>query len=251
MSLYRVVARDLLREDEVRPFEQNDDDSGGLGVGGEPTAPVPVELESLDINTVGPYLLMLAAQEKAQEILTAANLAAEEIRRQAAEEGAAQGRQEAKRDLLPSATAFANAGQALIVFEEQLVSAYTPELVRLALEISEKLVGKTLVEDPQIVASVLERAKREVTNAREIRIWLNPLDHEMLCETCPQIVKCGDQPGRQIEVMTSPDVHRGGCLLETEIGVIDATMPTQMEEIHRQLLDEERKPKVDSPIGAT
>jgi flagellar biosynthesis/type III secretory pathway protein FliH len=42
-----------------------------------------------------------------------------------------------------------------------------------------------------------------------------------------------------VEVVTDEDLNRGGCRLETEIGVIDATVPTQIAEVRRQLLDQE------------
>jgi flagellar biosynthesis/type III secretory pathway protein FliH len=42
-----------------------------------------------------------------------------------------------------------------------------------------------------------------------------------------------------IEVLPSEEIARGGCRLETESGVIDATVPTQIDEIRRQLLDTE------------
>jgi flagellar biosynthesis/type III secretory pathway protein FliH len=242
MSLYRLVARDRLNEAEVRPFRQSDLVTDGLAVRvdqGERETYRTVELESLDLLKLGPYLLLLAAEEKAGGILAEAKIEAEKIRSEAAEQGAAQGREASKQDLLPCVTAFANAGQALIVFEEKMVSAYTPQLVRLALAIAEKMVGRALDEDPKIIASVLERAGREVVNAKQIRIWLHPADHQALAEICPQLVACGGEQGRKIEVIASAEVGRGGCRLETEIGVVDATMPTQLEEIHRQLLDEE------------
>ncbi len=241
--MYRLVARDGLKEDEIRPF-QHDLVAGRVAEtenGTEPGACRSVEFHSLDLLELGPFLLLVAAQEKAQEIVAEAKLQAERIRDQASAHGTVEGREKAKQDLLPSVTAFANAGQMLIVFEEQMVSRYTPQLTRLALEIAEKIVGKAVDEDPQIVASVLERAKREVAEAREIRIFLHPADHNLLVEIHPDLVKWGDEHGRTIEVVASTEVGRGGCRLETEIGVVDATVPTQFAEVHRQLLDEDRE----------
>ena len=253
MSLYRLVARDALKQDDVQPF-QHSDLLAGWGADGEGEtesgACRTVEFESLDFTTLGPYLLLLAAREKAEEILAEAKLQADRILNQATEQGAVQGREDAKQDILPSVTAFANAGQALIVFEEQMVLRYTPQLVRLALEIAERMVGKVIDEDPQVIASVLERAKKEVTNAKQIRIWLHPTDHKVLAEIRPDLIQCGEEQGRKIEVVASVEISRGGCRLETEIGVVDATVPIQFEEIHRQLLDEERAIKLSTAPDA-
>ncbi len=142
----------------------------------------PVEFDSLDLVQLGPYLLMLAAQDRADALLTEAASAAEQSRQEARCQGAEQGRAEAKEDVLPALVAFADAGQSLIVFEEQLISSCTPQIVSLALEIAEKVVGKALGEDPSIIASVLERAKQQVIEAKQIRVRLHPEDYRFLAE---------------------------------------------------------------------
>ena len=239
MSLYRLMARDRLKEGEVRPYDQPD-------VGGRPNMADPdprplreVRYESLDLIDLGHYLLLLAAQEKAQAIIAQAEDEAQKLCAQAKETGNQQGREDAKREILPSLVAFGHAGQMLIVFEEQMVAHYMPQIVRFALEIAEKIIGHAITEDPQIVASVLDRAKREVAEAKQMRIWLHPADRRVLAETCPDLIKIGAEAGRTIEVIASEDVTRGGCRLETEMGLIDATLPTQIDEIRRQLLDED------------
>jgi flagellar assembly protein FliH len=116
----------------------------------------------------------------------------------------------------------------------------------LALEIAEKMTAKAIAEDPEIVASVLERAKREIVDAKQIRIWLHPTDFNVLSELRPDLIRAGDDAGRTIEVAMSESVARGGCRLETESGLVDATIPTQIAEIRRQLLDEDDSSKPEN-----
>jgi flagellar assembly protein FliH len=245
--LYRLVSRDCLRAEEVRPYPQNDmnDDlvleRGPCAAGDDCRE---VEFDSFDMFKFGPYFLLLAAQEKAREIIAHAAAEAEQMRHEAARQGAALGRDEARQQLSPSLVAFANAGQALIVFEERLISRHTAQLVRLALDITEKIIQKAVQEDPEIVVSTLERAKREVTDAKQIRIWLHPRDFEVLRELRPDLLKIGEEAGRTIEVVAAEEVSPGGCRLETEIGIVDATIPVQIHEVRRQLLDEE-SPKLN------
>ncbi|GEM_PF-2501536 len=234
----RRVGREGVRADDIRPYPQSD-----LGAVAVVTRAVEdyrlCELESLDAVKLAPLLLLIAAEEKARSIIQEAEARAAQLRQELVEENTAQGREEAKSELLPALVAFADAGQALIVFEDQLVSRYTPHIVELALEIAEKLVGKAVDEDPEIVASVLERAKQEIVDAKQIRIRLHPADFKILAELRPDLVKLGSELGRTIDVAPAENVARGGCRLETESGLIDATMPTQIEEMRRQLLDED------------
>lgn len=244
----RRVGRDGLRADDIRAYH-----SEFFGASTQPIPETaanaecrPFEFESLDVVKLAPLLLLIAAQEKAREIVAEAEAGAARIRRETVRENIAEGREDAKRELLPSLVAFADAGQSLIIFEEQLVARYTPHIVELALEIAEKVIAKAVTEDPEIIASVLQRAKHEIVDARQIRIWLNPADFKILSELRPDLIKTGEEAGRTIEVAASDAVARGGCRLETESGLVDATVPTQIEEIRRQLLDEERSPSMDS-----
>jgi flagellar biosynthesis/type III secretory pathway protein FliH len=232
------VSRDFIHPDEVSLYSQRDLE--GDPVEAKPGAPGEVaywnfEFDSLDIVEIAPLLLLIAAQEKARQIIADAERHATELREQTLHENAQQGREDAKKELLPALVAFADAGQSLIVFEEQLVTRHTPHLVELSLAIAEKVVGKAVEEDPQITASVLDRAKQEVIDAKQIRIWLNPADHQILAELRPDLVKLGGENGRTIELVSSEEISRGGCRLETESGLVDATIPTQMDEIRRQL----------------
>jgi flagellar assembly protein FliH len=237
--LSRRLSRDRLHAGDVRPYSSSMRIPGGERSATREGASSHPELESLDLMQLGPYLLLLQAHESAERLILGAQAEADMIREQARLDGAARAREEAKQEALPAAVAFANAGQALIVFEEQMVARYTPEMVQLALEIAEKIVHKTVAAEPEIVAAVLRRAREETIEARHVRIRLNPKDYELLAEIRPDLLTLGHDAGRVIEIVADEEQTRGGCRMETEMGAIDATLPTQIAEIRRQLLDHE------------
>jgi flagellar assembly protein FliH len=249
--LSRLLVRDGLKEGDIRLY--NHDNLNGSSTARPADRSNDnawqVAFESVDFVEFAPYLLLLAAQEKAQALLADAGSAAEQSRQEAWRHGCEQGHAAAKEDILPALVAFADAGQSLIIFEEQLVSRCAPQIVRLALEIAEKMVGKALAEDPAIIVSVLERAKQQVLEAKQIRIRLHPDDFKFISEIRPEVIKMGQAEGRLIEVLPTEEISRGGCRLETEIGVVDATMPTQIEEIRRQLLDDGSQNSLAQSLG--
>jgi type III secretion protein L len=236
--LYKLLLKNSLDPREIHPYRELDLSLPAEAESVEAAAAESIETEAADLGVLGPLLCLIAAQEKAEEILVEARRGAEALRTEACDEGRGRGREEARKEILPALIGFAQAGQSLIVFEEQMVARYAPQMVRLALEIAEKIVGKTVAEDPAIVASVLERARKEVPHARLVRVRLHPADYELLAELRPDLIRAGEDAGRKIEVLSADDVGRGGCRIETEIGVVDAALPTQFQEIERQLLDE-------------
>ena len=236
----RLVGGGGLKPEEVRAYAEcglDGDlrtDASAISIGCR-----QVEYDSIDIVEFAPFVVLSAAQEQAAALIAQAEAAAADIRDQARRQGAAEGREEMKRELAPSLIAFANAGQSLIVLEEQLIARYAPDLVRLALAIAEKVIGHAVQADQRIAESVLERAKNEVAHARQIRIWLHPDDLKILAETRAELVRAEGASGRTIEIVGALEVGRGGCRVETESGIVDATLPTQLDEIRRQLLDDE------------
>ena len=238
----RLVAGAGLNADEVRLYTEfgvEDDARGKIASHDTGSACQAVEFDSIDFVEFAPLVVLSAAQEQAAALTAQAQSAAEAIREQARRQGAAEGREAMSRELASSLIAFANAGQSLIILEEQLIARYAPHMVRLALEIAEKVIGHAVEVDEQIAESVLERAKYEAAHARQIRIWLHPDDLKFLAEARPELLRVESTNGRTIEIVGAVDVGRGGCRLETESGIVDATLPTQLDEIRRQLLDDD------------
>jgi len=252
------VARSAFAEQEVQPYShvelptlffppaaELDDDGSATPprtleeVKGEEDEANQEQLEQPALPSVEE--LLAAVRQEAESILTFARQEAEQLRQaayaQGLENGQTDGREQAKQEFLPALVAFAQIGQSLIVLEEQLIERFTPHLVRFALEVAEKVVGKAVEEDPNIVASVLERARAELPQARSIRIWLHPLDHQTLTECRPDLVWVGEKGGRTVEVVCSEEIERGGCRVETEMGLVDATIPVQLQEVRRQVLE--------------
>lgn len=243
MCLSRLVARAGVDAKEVRAFTQTDLDADVLADARERKsdggAPRQFEFDSLDIIEIAPWIVLQAAQDKARAIIEEARVKVEELRQEALRRGTEEGREEAKQAVMPALAAFSEAEKSLLSLEERLIGRYAPELVVLALEIAEKIIGKAVAADGKIIASVLERTKREIRDAKQIRIWLHPEDWQTLSALRPDLVKTGDEGGRTVEILPLDEIGRGGCRLETESGFVDATLPSQIEEIRRQLLDED------------
>lgn len=195
------------------------------------------------LATIAPLMFLLAAEGRAAELLAQARQQAEILQQEAYAQGLIQGREEGREavrsELLPALAALGQVKARLVALEDHLVARCTPQLVRLALEVAEKIVGKAVQEDPLLVASVLQRALAEVPHAAQIRLWLHPADYRLLAECSPELFQDHTQGRRQVTVCTSEEIGRGGCRVETELGVVDASIPVQVQEIRRQLLDED------------
>ncbi len=113
----------------------------------------------------------------------------------------------------------------------QVVEQSEEALITLAFEIAQKLVAELPVTRESVAATVRD-ALSQVEGSTEYTIQLNPEDFALL-ENHTSLV--GIAPGQQMHFTTSRDVSRGGCLVQTRFGIIDARRETKLARIAESL----------------
>jgi flagellar biosynthesis/type III secretory pathway protein FliH len=106
------------------------------------------------------------------------------------------------------------------------VAAAEPEIIRLAVQIAEKILARQLTLTPDAVADVVRSALQKVRARKSIVVRVHPED-VALVTGLPATVK----------VRADEGVARGGCVVETELGTLDARLASQLAAIERALVD--------------
>jgi flagellar assembly protein FliH len=107
-------------------------------------------------------------------------------------------------------------------------------LVALALEAASKLVSGMPVSAEMIEAAVKE-AIAQVTDSAGFTVQLHPEDLALLERTnAPLLLPQGGE--ERIRFQPSAHVTRGGCVVQTRFGVIDARRETKVELLQKALL---------------
>ncbi|RDS81850.1 FliH/SctL family protein [Dyella psychrodurans] len=149
----------------------------------------------------------------------------EEIERQAREEGyaagVAEGRAAAKQQLderLARLDAICTAAaRPLTSFDD----ATERELALLATVIAQRVVGRELQLDPSLIAIAVREAAAALPAAtRDVRVWVNPHDMDLLRE-----LGAGEPHWR---FGADPALKRGDCVLESERSRLDARVSTRL-----------------------
>jgi flagellar assembly protein FliH len=116
----------------------------------------------------------------------------------------------------------------------QTVRQSESALIDLALETARKLVSDLPVSAEMIEAAI-RSALAHVEAGTEYHVYLHPEDLVLLQRSNSPALLPG--PGNQdVQIHTSPEVTRGGCIVKTRFGDIDARRETKLELI-RQSLD--------------
>jgi len=170
------------------------------------------------------------ASQRARHILEAAESDAQRIR-EAAEadrerlwaEAAASGHQEG--------LARASAAIALGALERQrLLASAKKDLLRLAVAVAEKILRREVARDDEVAVEMAARALAEARQRREVTLRIHPADAEAVRRSHERLLSALSRT-RVLELREDPAVAPGGALVETEAGIIDARLETQLEAI--------------------
>ncbi|MDI6826903.1 MAG: FliH/SctL family protein [Armatimonadota bacterium] len=177
-----------------------------------------------------------SAKEEAAQILENAQLEAESLRTAAYNEGYQAGLQELdaqKQALAVRATEIENE------VEKQLADFWAkiePELLKLAVEIAEKIIRHELAENNEYVLSTVKTALYQLRDRREIKIRVNPNDYELVRNHKDDLV-CSFDGVHSLEIIEDRRVDQGGCVIESVNGELDARISTQLGEVERALME--------------
>jgi flagellar assembly protein FliH len=170
-----------------------------------------------------------ASRSRAGEIVAAAEAAAVEIEGAARERGLAEGRAAglaaAAEALAAGRTALEGAVADLAAARSEFVAAAELRAIELALALAEKVLGAALAADPALVCEVVAGALRRITDHDGIVIELNPEDVDLVATW---IDASGKHARVSIDVRAERRVGRGGCIVRTSEGDVDARLPEQL-----------------------
>ncbi len=107
-------------------------------------------------------------------------------------------------------------------------------ILRLAFEISKKIVRCEARINPEVFVENLRETLRRLQPAETLTVWMNPRDLERLENNEVMKNELGSK-APQFKLKPRPDIEPGGCLFESDAGTIDATIESQLAELERLL----------------
>jgi flagellar assembly protein FliH len=185
---------------------------------------------------------------QAEEILAGARAEADGIRQQAYEsglqeglqEGQRMGREEALAHLEPASAALREAVLQFQDMTEALTGKTEGAAIELGLRIADQALGAALEVNPERVLDVTKGALRRLVERGRVLVLVNPDDLDLVRAGIAAIV--GELGGiDHCEVQAERRVARGGAIVQTEEGEVDATLATKLararETIEHELND--------------
>ncbi len=106
--------------------------------------------------------------------------------------------------------------------------------LHLAAEIARRLIRSELTRQPQIPLTLIREALQLAAGGGEVRLLLNPKDHQALGSQVQLLVQEMSGLG-QTQIVPDAGVSPGGCRVETRFGSIDQTFEAQLARVEEEL----------------
>lgn len=113
-----------------------------------------------------------------------------------------------------------------------------------ATQLAKQMVRSELSMKPELVAVVAtEAVDTLLLSARHITVRVHPDDHALVAQGAADVLSA-----RGARLLSDPEVLRGGCLVESDIGVIDATLEARWRRVAASLGCEQEWDGDDAPL---
>jgi type III secretion protein L len=163
------------------------------------------------------------ARRQAEELLEATRAECEEMARQATSAGQQEGFEQATHQR-----------EEIAQLEQRMLKEVESEVVRTALRVASELLEAEMAGREDAVVDIVCTALGTAQHARDVFLRVSPTDVAILRDHKTRLVDALGR-ARDVEVREDRNVRPGGVLVQTESGVIDAQLETQLEEIARVL----------------
>jgi flagellar assembly protein FliH len=108
------------------------------------------------------------------------------------------------------------------------------QMVQLALAIARRVVRREVSIDSELTLTMARVALERLGDSTAVTIRLHPDDFEATCRQRGALLA-----GSHVTVTPDAAVSRGGCLVQSDFGYVDASVDAQFQELARALLVEE------------
>jgi flagellar assembly protein FliH len=184
-----------------------------------------------DFETLEPVAPPVAPADQAAAVmgvLAEARAEADMLREAARAEGYAAGQAEAMASLEPALAALGGAVEAVRAEQADHAEALERRAVELGLALASKIIAGTLAVEPERVVDAVQGALRGIVERERITVLVNPDDMEIVSGSI-EGVKASLGGIEHCVVEAERRVARGGCIVRTPVGDVDARVDTKLE----------------------
>lgn len=166
--------------------------------------------------------LLAATRTRCEAMLREAEEEAQRLRLQGYEEGREEGREEYAEKMLET-----------VLSSVEFIESMETRLVDVVSKALRKIVGD--FEDDTRIVLVVRQALQAMRQQQRVTLRVAVDDEKPLAEALAPLMQGTPGAGAFLHLLPDPRLPRGSCLLESDMGVVDASLETQLRALERAL----------------
>ncbi len=249
-KVYKGGAQGAWQSVEFREFGPAGEEGCGGMVGSgasaefHPSSPVDSgETEEVEKDTVdrsekvpAPAPLRSVGQDVGAKTTAATEAEVEAKIQEAYAKGRLAGREELEKDFGAAVDVFADAAEQLSRERARLMKNSASDMVKLVMAVAEQVVRAELMVQEDVVLKTVRHALQAAVSCDEYRVRVHPGDYSLLTENKPLFL-ARISGLKNLIFESDAAVTPGGCLVESELGEVDASIEGQLAEIRQHLVE--------------
>lgn len=116
------------------------------------------------------------------------------------------------------------------------IASLEHNIVELVLEISEKVVGKAIEENKDIILDIIKDTMNSCSNRENITLIVSSEDYNIVVEN-QELLKSSVKGLRELEVREDKSLDKGSCIIDTEFGSVDGSCDVRLESIRKAFFE--------------
>ncbi|PIE04663.1 MAG: flagellar assembly protein FliH [Spirochaetales bacterium] len=180
------------------------------------------------------------AQSEAERIIQDAENRREQVfaeaRAEAVNEGREEGWQEGREEAQRLIDRLHKILDASIEKRQEIIDEAETQLIDLVLLISRKVVKVISENQKNVVINNIVQALRKLKSRGDVAIRVNLADLDLTTEHVKDFMRMAENV-KSITVLEDSSVDKGGAVIETDFGQIDARVSSQLREIEEKILE--------------
>lgn len=166
-----------------------------------------------------------------RNLVSRAQEESENIKKSAFEEGYRLGLEKSNADI----AMFREEMSKFMTARKDVFEYIAPDILEISVDIAKKIIKKELAMDPQaIINTIIDVLKTVSKSEPRVTIRVKPQDAQFIKDTLPSVTyQYGIES--KINIIADPAIEEGGCIFQTNNGIVDASIDTQLEIIKKAL----------------
>lgn len=175
---------------------------------------------------------------EAERMIKDAELKVSEIEHEAYKKGYEAGREEGYKEgqaeVMRLIDRLGTVVSTAVDIRDEIINSSEKLMSEMILMISRKVIKDEIVERREVVINNIKEAIKRVKDRDRIDIRVNFADLDMTTAHKDELIKMMESL-KKVNIYEDSRVERGGCIIETDVGAIDARISTQLDAIEEAI----------------